>query len=75
MLQNNADNVFLEAHRDNVAVADGRNRHGAPVKGGGADVEGEARVVRRVSLVAEPEDRIGSPAETVGTRWAWRSPS
>ena len=75
MLQENADNVLLEAHRDDVAVANGRNRHGVPVEGGGVDVEGEAGVVRRVSFVAEPEDRIGTPAETVGTRWAWRSPS
>ena len=58
MLQENASNVLLEAHRDDVAVADGRNRHGAPVEGGGVDIEGEAGVVRRVSLVVEPEDRI-----------------
>ena len=50
-LTENADNANLETHTDDVAVADGRTRHGAPMKGGGIDVEGEARIVRRVSLV------------------------
>ena len=57
-LTENAGNVFLEAHRDDVAVADGRNGHGAPMAGRGVDVEEEAWVVPRVSLVVEPEDRM-----------------
>ena len=52
-LTENADDVILEAHRDDVAVANGRNRHGAPTEGGGVDVEGEAGIVRRVSLVVD----------------------
>ena len=36
---------------DDVAVADGRNRHGAPMEGGGVDVGGEAGIGRRVSFV------------------------
>ena len=60
-LAENAGNVLIEAHRDDVAVADGRNRR-APVAGGGVDVEGEAGVVRRVGPVVESEDGISLPA-------------
>ena len=43
-------NIFVEARKYNVAVANRRNRHGAHMGGNGIDVEGKARIVRRVML-------------------------